>query len=326
MRIENKEVSWKVLDIDIQGTITGPVDEGPHSGVVVVAGSGPTDRDWCSPLLPGQNGSAKLIAEELANKGCVTLRYDKMASGPRVKENLPKFYGKVSMQTHADELAGAVTAIAAEKNVVDNEIFALTNSEGAIHAVNYQLRSPSIPFKGMILTGPPGLSVGEVARNQLIAQGRSIPNAAEIIRKYDGSISQFLAGESMVIDGSLPDGIQKLLTALQTPANLPFSRELWKYSLPHYISKINDAILVVIGKKDLQINWSVDGKMLEEALRDHEDSTFSYPEDANHVLKHEPLSPDRLTMEYALTHYNAPGTELDGETIAQITSWLEKHR
>ena len=59
-----------------------------HSAVVFVAGSGPTDRNWCSPLLPGTNGSGKLLAEALASQGFVTLRYDKLASGPHVKENI----------------------------------------------------------------------------------------------------------------------------------------------------------------------------------------------------------------------------------------------
>ncbi len=88
--IHNKQITWKVLDIDVYGTITAPKDKDVHSAVIFVAGSGPTDRNWCSPLLPGINCSAKLLAEALASQGFVTLRYDKIASGPRVKENLTK--------------------------------------------------------------------------------------------------------------------------------------------------------------------------------------------------------------------------------------------
>ena len=114
--IENKEVSWKVFDIDVYGTITAPMDKEAHSAVIFVAGSGPTDRDWCSPLLPGTNGSAKLLAEALANQGFVTLRYDKLASGPHVRENMPKLVGKISMQSHTEELKGAVETAIGEKN------------------------------------------------------------------------------------------------------------------------------------------------------------------------------------------------------------------
>ncbi|MDA4132233.1 MAG: alpha/beta hydrolase, partial [Thaumarchaeota archaeon] len=109
--IENKEVTWKVLDVPVHGTITAPADKAARSAVVFVAGSGPTDRNWCSPLLPGTNGTAKLLAEALASQGFLTLRYDKLASGPHVRENLPKFVGKLSMQSHMEELSGAVETI-----------------------------------------------------------------------------------------------------------------------------------------------------------------------------------------------------------------------
>ena len=106
-----------MLDIEIYGTVTYPDDGLAHSGIIMVAGSGPTDRDWCSPLLPGNNGSGKLLAEALATKGYVTLRYDKMASGPHVMENLPKFSGKASMESHCEEVAGAFSALISQDSV-----------------------------------------------------------------------------------------------------------------------------------------------------------------------------------------------------------------
>jgi hypothetical protein len=44
------------------------------------------------------------------------------------------------MQSHADELAGAVRTLASQTYVTDGRIFALGNSEGTLHALNYQLR------------------------------------------------------------------------------------------------------------------------------------------------------------------------------------------
>jgi hypothetical protein len=73
--------------------------------------------------LPGTNGCVKLLAEELASQGFVALRYDKLASGPHVKENIPKLIGKISMQSHMEELAGAVETITAEKNVNKDMVF-----------------------------------------------------------------------------------------------------------------------------------------------------------------------------------------------------------
>ena len=73
-----------------------------------LAGSGPTDRNWNSPLIPGTNGSAALLAQVLTAQNFITLRYDKRASGPHVRENMSRLMGKISMQGHREELAGGV--------------------------------------------------------------------------------------------------------------------------------------------------------------------------------------------------------------------------
>jgi hypothetical protein len=46
-------------------------------------------------------------------------------------------------------------------------------------------------------------------------------------------------------------------------------------------------VLVIIGKKDRQIDWQVDGDLLKQAAVGKEQVTFSFPERANHVLKEE---------------------------------------
>jgi len=68
-----------------------------------------------------------------------------------------------------DELAGAVRTPAGQPFVRQGRIFALTNSERALHALNYQVGSPTLPFAGLVLTAPPGRPVGSVARAQLAA-------------------------------------------------------------------------------------------------------------------------------------------------------------
>jgi pimeloyl-ACP methyl ester carboxylesterase len=322
--ISDKQVTWSVLDIPVSGTITAPSDRGPHPAVILLAGSGPTDRNWCSPLLPGTNGTAKTLAESLARRGFVTLRYDKLGSGPHVRENLPKFSGKVSMQTFLDELTGAVETLVSEGNVDRDRLFALTNSEGAIHAVNYQLQAESDRFRGLVLTGAPGRAVGEVARGQLIEQMKSLPDGKTIMGHYDEAVAEFTAGRPMTMDPSLPEGLKMVLRSLENPNNAPFARELWAYSLPEHIAKVDDPVLVVIGKKDIQISWKVDGKALEDAMAGKTAVSFAYPENANHVLKHEALPIEELTAQYVGAHYNAPDAKLDEETADSIFGWLGK--
>lgn len=323
--IQDKEVSWKVFDIPLYGTITEPTDKETHPAVIFVAGSGPTDRNWCSPLLSGTNGSAKLLAEALASQGFVTLRYDKLASGPHVKENIPKLIGKISMQSHIEELKGGVETIIDEKNVNKDNLFVLTNSEGAIHAVNYQMQAKSSRFKGLVLTGAPGRAVGEVSRSQIFNQVKELPNAEALMKIYDGAIADFLANKPMTKDASLPEGnIKLVLLSLWNPASLPFSRELWSYSLSEYIAKVDEPILVVIGKKDIQVDWKVDGRELEKATAKKTAVSFVYPENANHVLKHEVKPLEEITAQYAALSYNASDAELDREAANAILSWLKK--
>jgi hypothetical protein len=85
---ESSEVNWQLDSTTVYGTLVRPVGPGPFPAVVMVAGSGPTDRDWNSPLLPGTNGSARLLAEALARAGIASLRYDKRGSGPHARENV----------------------------------------------------------------------------------------------------------------------------------------------------------------------------------------------------------------------------------------------
>jgi pimeloyl-ACP methyl ester carboxylesterase len=321
--IHDREVSWKVFDIPLYGTITEPTNTETHPAVIFVAGSGPTDRNWCSPLLPGTNGSAKLLAEALASQGFVTLRYDKLASGPNIKENISKLVGKISMQSHLKELAGAVEIMLAEKNVYKDNLFVLTNSEGAIHAVNYQLQAKSNRFKGLVLTGAPGRAVGEVSRSQIFNQVKNLPNEEALMKSYDDAIAEFLANKPMTKDIALPEDIKPIILSLQNPANLPFTRELWTYSLPEHLSKLDVPTLVVIGKKDIQVNWKIDGHELEKATAKKNDMSFIYPKNANHVLKHEVKPLEEITAQYAALRYNAPDAELDRESVNAILNWLK---
>jgi hypothetical protein len=232
---ESLEISWPMGETTMYGTLVRPSGLGPFPAVVMVAGSGPTDRDWNSPLLPGTNGSARLLAEALARAGIASLRYDKRASGPHARENVPLLIGKMSMQSHVDELAGAVRVMANQAYTRSGRIFALANSEGTLHALNYQLHNPAIPFAGLVLIGPPGRPVGAVARSQLAAQAAHIPNGEALLALYDAGIARFQAGDPIAPDPVLPEGVQMLLKSLETPAQAgerPNAGHYWEEGSP----------------------------------------------------------------------------------------------
>jgi hypothetical protein len=76
--------------------------------VVFLAGSGPTDRDWLSPLLPGRNGSGRQLAERLAAKGIGSLRFDKVGSGTNMEH-----LDVLSLAHYVDEASLAFDFLAA---------------------------------------------------------------------------------------------------------------------------------------------------------------------------------------------------------------------
>jgi len=322
---ESSEVSWPLGTTTVHGTMVRPPGPGPFPDVVLVAGSGPTDRDWNSPLLPGPNGSGRLLAEMLGRAGIASLRYDKRASGPHVRETIPQLIGAITMQSHVDELAGAVRVLETEDWVRSDRIFALGNSEGTLHALSYQLEGPEIPPAGLILAGPPGRGVGIVTRSQLAAQAAGIEDGEALLALYDAAIARFLAGEPTAPDPVLPEGVKILLQALETPANLPFARELWTADAASLLGRVAVPVLVIIGKKDLQVDWQADGEPLQRAAAGRADVTFLFPDNANHVLKHEPMPRAELGQAEAMPRYNAPDAYLDPEVTAAIAAWLTAH-
>jgi alpha-beta hydrolase superfamily lysophospholipase len=319
---QSLEVSWPLGPTTVYGTVVKPEGAGPYPGVVLVAGSGPTDRDWNSPLLPGTNGSGRLLAEALGRAGFASLRYDKRASGPHVRETIPLLIGALTMQSHVDELAGAIRTLAEQPGTRRDRIFALGNSEGTLHALNYQVRDPDIPLAGLVLTGPPGRSVGAVTRSQLAAQATSFPNGEQLLGLYDDAVARFLAGEPAAPDPALPEGVRFLIAALENPVNLPFARELWTADAATPLSDVRVPVLIVIGKKDLQVDWQADAEPIQRASAGHTDVSFVFPENANHVLKHEPRPRDELVQAEAMQRYNAADASLDREAVADIEAWL----
>ena len=322
---ESNDVAWQLDSTTMEGTIVRPFGPGPFSAVVMVAGSGPTDRDWNSPLLQGSNGSARLLAEVLARSEFASLRYDKRVTGRHARENIQALMGKLSMQSHIDELAGAVRTLADQEYARSDRIFAIANSEGTLHALNYQLHSPAIPFAGLVLIGPPGRAVGTVARSQLAEQAAAFPNGDALLALYDAAIARFMAGEPMTPDPLLPQGVQTLLQSLESPANLPFARELWTADAASLLAQLDTPTLVVIGKKDLQVDWQADGEPLQRAATGRENVTFLFPENANHVLKEELRPRAELHLAQAMENYNHRDGRLDSQATASILAWLSEH-
>src|SRR6516165_1347703 len=202
------EVSWQLDGITMYGTIARPDGDEPFPAIVLVAGSGPTDRDWCSPLLPGANGSGRLFAEAFADAGIASLRYDKRASGPHAVQNVTKLIGRMSMRSHLDELVAAVGVLAAQDFIDASRIVGLGHSEGTLHVLHYATSAQDVLFAGIVLAAPPGRSVGEVLLAQLELQASQLPGGTELMPAVHAAAERYTAGQPMDLDPRLPDNVK----------------------------------------------------------------------------------------------------------------------
>src|SRR5262245_55247791 len=67
------------------GALELPKSSAPMPVALIIAGSGPTDRNGNSPLLQGANNSLKYLAEGLAAQGIASVRYDKRGVAEEVQ-------------------------------------------------------------------------------------------------------------------------------------------------------------------------------------------------------------------------------------------------
>src|SRR6478609_6255088 len=129
-------------DVDILGsgytlpaTLTLPAGDGAAPCVVFFAGSGPTDRDWTSPLLPGTNGSGAQLALALQEQGVGSIRFDKVGSGVNMPKSMApadlKMLDVLSLAHYVDEAEAAFDELA-DRDGTD-KVFLLGHSEGSIH-------------------------------------------------------------------------------------------------------------------------------------------------------------------------------------------------
>ena len=320
---ESNEVAWQLDEITMHGTLTRPDGAGPYPAVVLVAGSGPTDRDWCSPLLPGTNGSGRLLAEAFAEAGIASLRYDKRASGPYALENVPKLLGRVSMASHLDELVAAVAALASQEYVDASRIVGLGNSEGTLHVLHYVTSTQAIHFVGIVLAAPPGRPIRNILLSQLALQASQVSDGAALMGAVRAATERYELGQPMDPDPRLPEDVRLVLSSFEAPANLPFARELWGEDATRALSEVRIPTLVLIGGHDLQVDLHADGDPLQDAVAGTPNVTFAFPPTANHVLKEE----TRTAAEVIATPgngYNADGTRLDPEAINTILTWLRR--
>ncbi len=331
--ISSREITFTAAGRTIPGTYVWST-AGKQPGVaprkrptlVLMAGSGPTDRDWNSPLLEGKNGSAKLLAEALAHRGINVLRFDKAATGGNTIK-----LEQLEFDTYLVEGRAALAWARTLHETDVDHLFIAGHSEGGIHAIRVA-QAEGKGVAGLVLLSAPGRSMKAVMMAQLSAQFDTAVKAGQVpkemadkeIAAVDQAFAEFEAGKAVDPKkvGSIPQ-IQQLVAAVTLPQTADLSRPLFSFDPIAGLAQVGVPVFIYNGQHDIQVDADVDAKALAAAKPGA--TVFLAPE-ANHVLKHEPRDKPALRADLAGVQnaYNAPDAVLDPATVDAIAGWLAK--
>jgi pimeloyl-ACP methyl ester carboxylesterase len=307
---------------DVPGTLVHPTAPGKYPGIILMAGSGPTDRDWNSPLIPAKNGSAKLLAEALAAHGAVVLRFDKAGVGG----NKHKLTDGATFDIYREEGRGALAFLRARPDVDAAHLFVAGHSEGAYHAARVA-EAEGHAIAGVLLLSGAGRSLETILLAQIDGQMRQAMPAqvdAEMAALHH-AFDDFAAGKPVDPDQvtSIP-GLRMVLKSAMAPQSATLARGLLRFDPLPVVAKLDVPVFVYNGEKDIQVDPAIDAKALVEARKSAgKDVTEFLAPDANHVMEHE----TRAKAELAPTDvkYNEPDRVLDPASVDAIVKWIGEH-
>ena len=215
----------------LPSTVSLPAGDGTVPCIVFFAGSGPTDRDWTSPLLPGRNGSGAQLALALQTRGVGSIRFDKVGSGVNMPKSAEpadlKMLDVLSLAHYVDEAVAAFDELANRDQC--GRIFLLGHSEGSIHASSAAIAKQADPrFGGLISLSGPSRSLLDTAIEQMRAMPIKAGADAAVV---DNALEDFRAAmqrpDAPAPDlSALPEVAGVLWQATHAPQQLRVAREL----------------------------------------------------------------------------------------------------
>jgi len=247
----------------LAGTLVDPGKDAP--AILMIPGSGPTDRDGNNPLGV-KGGVYRQLAEALAAKGVATLRIDKR--GMFGSKGAIADANDVTIAAYAADAHAWVDMLRAKTG--RKCVWLLGHSEGSLVALKAAQDPKGIC--GVILVSGAGRPYGEVIRGQL----RANPANAPLLAAGEAALDQLEAGKR--VDGAtLPTPLQPLFRD-----NVQgFLIEAFSYDPAKLAGAIKLPVLILQGDKDLQVAVT-DAELLK---RGQPAATLKLLPGVNHVLK-----------------------------------------
>lgn len=263
--------------------------------VLMVPGSGPTDRDGNTPPSV-MAAPLKLLAEGLALEGISSVRVDKRGLFGSKGAGDPN---AVTVDSYADDYRGWIDTIRAKTG--SDCVFLLGHSEGASMVSAATIGREDVC--GLILVSGPGRSLGDILREQLKAN----PANAPILDQALAAIQALEAGER--VDTSR---LNPALLPLFNETVQPYLRSVLAVDPAELAKRANVPTLILQGTTDIQTT-------MEDARRLAEFSggQLIVIDGVNHVLKQSPAARGAN-----IATYSDPSLPIAPEVVDAVTAFV----
>lgn len=285
------------------GNISATIDmpgEGSDTAVLIVAGSGPTDRNGNSGA--GLNTFCyKMLGEELAEGGYAVMRYDKRGIGgsPIPAEDVPNLV----FEDYIDDARACVKFLRAEGF---ERVIVTGHSEGGLIALQLAAEEACC-LDGVVLLCAPGYNMAEILNYQLSQQ--LVPAYMGLMVKSTAIINSLKAGKVVA-----QEDIPAELMSLFHPTVQPFIISNMRYEPTELAAKCRVPMLIVSGGRDIQVSVS-NGERLHGANPAAEHRMF---ENMTHVLKDADTSDRMMQVMSIYTNANLAITEALAPAIVEF--------
>lgn len=278
----------------LHGSLVVPPREKPPVALIV-AGSGPTDRDGNGPSLRGDN--LKQLAFGLAARGVATVRYDKRG----VAESRAVSMAEVDMRfgTFADDAVGWIRLLASDKRF--SRVSVIGHSEGAQIAA---LAAQGGRVTSVVLIAGIAQRPSAVLRRQL---QRNLP--PDLLDLSEPILQSLEAGRTVA-------EVPPALGALFRPSVQPYLISWFARDPATDFAKVSIPALVVQGTTDIQVD--VEEARRLSAANGH--AKVLIVEGMNHVLKRSSLESQEQRRAYT-----DPSMPIVSEVVDAVAAFVRDH-
>jgi uncharacterized protein len=218
----------------LAGALLVPEGRGPWPAALLIAGSGPTDRDGNNALMGEQVGSLKRLAQALAARGIASLRYDKRGVGASVYPGLSE--QALRFEHLVDDAVALAGRLAADERI--SRIALVGHSEGALIAA---LAAEDAGARGIVSIAGAGARASTLMRRQI-----------EEHLPADVAAPALSALDALEAEQTVPD-VPEALVLLFRPSLQPYLISWFRHDPPAVLAEVPVPVLLVHGSADAQV-------------------------------------------------------------------------